>query len=247
MTRLLIALGALVGSFLLGTSGATVLRRRLERHTNQEQIRQLAPAVASFVLWSFLAFGLLVAVSMASPGTLDTIPGDLVAYFPRAIVAGALILLANVAGQLVSVAVAQASMRSTGKANSSLVRAVRTSVLVSGILLAVSQLGVNTTLVNLVVAAGLFGTALAAALLVGLGGRDIAHNVAAGRYLRRLVEPGDELASIEVNGVVTAVHPATIEVAGVDGARVHVPAGKLLAEVFQIRRPITSPATENES
>ena len=241
MTQLAIAVGALVASFLLGTTGASLLRRRLERPKNKEQIRQLAPAAASFVLWSFLAFGLLVAVSMASPGTLDTIPGDLVAYFPRAIVAGALILLANVAGQLVSVAVAQASMRSTGKPNTSLVRAVRTSVLVSGILLAVSQLGVNTTLVNLVVAAGLFGSALAMALLVGLGGRAVAHNVAAGRYLRRLVAPGDELASAQVSGIVAALHPATIEIVGADGARVHVPAGKLMEDVFQVRRPTASP------
>lgn len=238
MTRLLVAVGALVASFLLGTTGASLLRRRLEKPTNKEQVRQLAPAVSSFVMWSFLAFGLLVAVSMASPGTLDTIPGDLVAYFPKAIVAGALILLANVAAQLVSVAVGQAAMRSTGKANTSLVRAVRTSILVSGILLAVSQLGVNTTLVNLVVSAGLFGAAAAAALLVGLGGRDMANNVAAGRYLKKLVNVGDELVVGEVSGVVTAIHAASIEVMLGDGAQAHVPAAKLLAGIFELRRGV---------
>ena len=153
------------------------------------------------------------------------------------------VLVGNVAAQLVGTAAGQAALRSTGRANPGLVRGIRTGVLSIGILMAVSQLGINTTLVNLMAAGVVFGLSASTALLIGLGGRDVASHVAAGRYLRRVVHPGDVLTVSGVSGTVVAVHPATVELALEGGGRAHVPHGHLLADVVRMDAP---PSTKDQ-
>ena len=237
MIRAVIAVAAIILSVVIGSVGAGLLRRRLEGHNRRESLRQVAPAAASFVLWSCVAFGLLIAVSMASPGTLDPMPAKLVAYFPRAVVAGAFVLVGNVAAQLVGIAAGQAALKSTGRANPGLVRGIRTGVLSIGIMMAVSQLGINTTLVNLMAAGVVFGLAASTALLIGLGGRDVATQVAAGRYLRRVLHPGESLSAAGVSGRILAVHPATVELELDGGGRAHVPHARLLGDVIRMEMP----------
>ena len=241
MIRLLTALGVVIGAVLIGSIISSIVRRRLEAPSRSDSIRQIAPAAASFFQWSIIALGLLFAVSMASPETLKPMPAKLVAFFPKVMVAAAFVLVSNVAAQLVSVAVRQASARATGQPNLSLVRAVRSIVQGAGILLAVSQIGINTTLVNLVLAGVISAGALSVGLLSGLGGREIAGHVAAGRYNNRLLGVGDHIevgpaAATIVAGTVVAVRPATIEVLTAEGATLHIGHGRLLNEIVAIRR-----------
>ena len=61
------------------------------------------------------------------------------------------------------------------------------------VLLALGQLGVNTQLLTLTFAAVLLCLASAMAMLIGLGGGSVAREVAAGRYLRRILSEGDHV------------------------------------------------------
>ena len=65
MIRAAIAIAAIILSVAVGLAGAGLLRRKLESHKRPESLRQVAPAAASFVLWSCVAFGLLIAVALA--------------------------------------------------------------------------------------------------------------------------------------------------------------------------------------
>jgi hypothetical protein len=133
-------------------------------------------------------------------------------------------------------AVAQATARTTGQPRPALARIAKLVVLTGVGILAASQLGINTTIINITVAAFMFGLAATTAMLIGLGGRDVARHVSAGRVLRRLVSTGDTIEVDDIAGVVVAIHPATIEVVLPSGVRVHLPHAGVLAAPFRTSR-----------
>lgn len=226
---------AIVAGVLLGSIAGRIARRMLGDPARPEAIRQVAPAVGSFLFAAFTATGLLTAISMTSPDSLKSLPKSLVSYFPKAIVAGVLILVANVAGTLAAMAVKSALVRATGEARPGPPRMVRIAILATGIILAVGQLGVNTAIVNMMIAALLFGVAGTAVLLIGLGGLDVARNVAAGRYVARILPVGCQVDSESVTGTVRKLHPATVEIVQTDGVVVHVPHAKVLGGTIRVQ------------
>jgi len=167
-------------------------------------------------------------VGITSPETLEPIPAQLVIYLPRALVAGLWLIIGKVIGVIGATAVGQAMQRATGKRQFGVERAIQSATMVLSVLLALTQLGINTDILNMFVAGLIGAIALAAALIAGLGGRQIAGDVAAGRSVRRFIRPGARVFSATVSGVVLELHPVTIEVRSDDGERYHVPYSSLL-------------------
>lgn len=217
-----------------GLAGAGLLMMALTKGRGDDPIyRDSARSMA--ILWFVVFFvaGLVVATSVANRDSFEHVPSELVDALPDLIVAVLIVVvgraLALAAGSFVGRSLAASSLRVREQAGV----LVRTLVTFAAVVIALAQMGVNTTLLQITGGALLFGLAGAAALLVGLGGRDVAAEVAAGRYLARVVQPGDALEvsidGVTVSGVVVAVHPATIEVdAGPSGTR-HLPNSKVLA------------------
>jgi small-conductance mechanosensitive channel len=116
------------------------------------------------------------------------------------------------------------------------VRIVKSVVIGATAILAVNQLGVDTTIINLAVASLLFSLGATFTLVAALGTRQLAGHVAAGRYVRRIVPVGAELIE-PVSGTVVKVHPATVEIRRPDGSTVHIPNETLLTGSLQLRRP----------
>lgn len=225
---------AIVAGFMLGSIGGRIVRKTLADPARPEALRQIASAAASFVFAILVAAGLLVGVGILSPKSLETMPKSLISYFPKVLVAGLTLLIGNVAATLASLAVRSSLLRATGEAKPGVVRIVKAVILSAAAILAVGQLGVNTTIVNLAVAALLFSIGATATLLIGLGGLDVARNVAAGRYVRRILPVGCEVESAAVIGTVRAVHPATVEIAQEDGVVVHVPHSQVLGGAIRV-------------
>lgn len=206
-----------------------------------DAVKAVAPVTASFVVWAIVASGLLFTVATASPETLKPIPTKLIAYFPRVLVAGALLIAGNVGGTLIALAVGRAMLKATGARRPSVERLAKALPVALTAVIAVAQLGVNTTVVNLVLAAVVFGLAASSALLVGLGGRDVARHLAAGRYTRTLVRAGDTVVADGLRGMVNAVHAASLEISADDGAVLHVPHGQLLDQILRVQRGASRP------
>ena len=103
------------------------------------------------------------------------------------------------------------------------------------IVLALSQLGVETTVLSIIVAGFVFAGALAFALLVGLGGRELGGELAAGRYLHRLVHVGDEIEVGSTAGRIVAMHPASVELALKDGSSLHLANSRLTNGEMKVR------------
>ena len=110
------------------------------------------------------------------------------------------------------------------------------TIITLAVLLAVRQLGFDTTVINLGVAAIFFGVAGALMLLVALGGRRVASEVASTRILRKLFREGDTIQIDTIRGTVVAVHPTAVELDTIDGQRVLVPSSRFVADTITIER-----------
>lgn len=228
------AVSSVAGGFAVGLVLAGLVRRLLRGAHIRAELRELAPPVSTFLFWLSVATGVVLAVATVEPTTIEDVPADILAYLPRVLAAGLILLAGRALGVAGGATISRAVSRTLGRPSSQVAGVVKISVNLAAGVLALSQLGVDTT-VLVVLAAGVavsFGFAFA--LLVGFGGREAAREIAAGRYLNRFVSPGARLRSPDLAGSVVALHPLTMEIRTEDGRRVHVPHSRLLGDVLEV-------------
>ncbi|MCB0972986.1 MAG: hypothetical protein KDB86_00350 [Actinobacteria bacterium] len=228
------AIVAVVGGAVIGATLAKVVRNFLMSPRRTRTFHQFANAAASLVLSLCVVVGTLVALAIVDRETLEQLPDSLVGFMPKVMVAGTILLLGNVAATLISTAVNESMLRATGQPRPEVASAVRVAILVLATIFALSQLGVDTSILMILTAGIVFAIALSFALLVGLGGHDLANEMSTGRYVRRIVGTGDRLSNGSLNGEVLAVHPVTIEVRNVDGTVTHIRHTTLLEQPLTV-------------
>jgi hypothetical protein len=231
------ALGAVIVGLLSGVVGAALVRIALVKgRENRQEVVDAARATAILVFLFFAVIGIVVAVGVSDRDSLDDLPRDLLAYLPHVLAAGMILI----AGRAIAFAVAgylrSVLSRSTTRVRTQITEATRVVITAAAAVLALRQLGIDTTILNILIAAMLFGLAAAFALLVGFGGRELSRELALGRYLARIVRIGDELTVAEVSGVVVALHPATVEVVTKDGASVHLTNSQVFRAAPKVQR-----------
>jgi len=222
------ASGAILVGLLSGVVGAALVRRIiLNDRRDRPEALDAARATATFLFLFFTSLGVIVAIGFTNPETLEPIPAEVLRKSPRILAAGLILIAARAIafaiGGMVNTAFAGSSARIRGQVAS----AASVLIYVIAGVLALSQLGVETTILSLIVAAVAFGLAGAFALLVGFGGRELGGELAAGRYLSRLVRVGDRVTVDAITGRIVALHPASVEIATADGASVHLPNTRL--------------------
>ncbi len=211
MKDVLIALGLAIGGLVLGSIIAPITRKWMTSRP-QEAIRESAKSAGSFVFGLSCALGLIGALGIASPDSLKPLPGDLAKFLPRAVVAGLLVIGGRIVAGIVITAVGRAMLRATGRQPKGLLRSVELAIIALVSLIAAGQLGIDTTILNILVAAIAFGSALAIALLVGTGGREISSEIAAGRAIARYLAVGDRVTVGEIVGTISTMQPTVVVV-----------------------------------
>lgn len=231
---------AIVGGIVVGAVAARVVRAMIGAPSRPEPIRNAAGPLSSLALWAGVVAGLVTALGVISPGALDQLPKDLIEFIPKVISAAIVVIVANVASSFAQAAVAPAIGRMPNAVQRQILSGIRLTILSLAILLAVRQIGFDTTVVNLGVAAIFFGLAGSLMLLVALGGRHVAEEVASTRILRRLVNPGDRVELDDVSGTVVDLHPTAVEIV-IEGRTdtVMVPSSRFLSDTFRISRTTT--------
>lgn len=230
------ALAAILGGLLLGTFLGAATRRIVAAQERRRSLEGLSRPAASLVFWVLLAMGIAVAVGILAPAALEPLAGQVLGYLPRALIAILMLIVGRAAATLAGTLLGEGLARATGRTRREMVVLLRGVIMVVVVLLSLGQLGVNTQLLTLTFAAILLCGATAMALLIGLGGRQVAREVAAGRYLRRVVTVGDQVHCAAVDGRVVALHAATIELqTGVTGTT-HLPHTAVLQGPFTITR-----------
>lgn len=224
---------AIVAGFIVGALVSQIVKRTFLRRG--KRMAQLAPAASSLTFSLIVVIGLLVALGIVQPTSLEQLRDDTIVYLPRALSAIIVVILGSVVGTIISTGVREAIGRTMGRLGDQIATALKGGVTAFAAILAASQLGIDTTVINIFVAAVCGGLALAFALVVGFGSRPVATEIATGRALRRLVATGDTIESGVASGRVVAMHPTAIEIEA-DGATSLVPNSDLTEAGFRLNR-----------
>ncbi len=233
------AVVALGSGLLLGELAGRLARAAMSKEHRSPEVREMARPVGTALFWAGTAAGLLVAVAAATPEAFDRLPQSSIETVPRLLTAALFLIAGYAIGIGVAALVGQSLLRATAVRHRGLERTLRLTVMAASFVLALGQLGVDTMVLVIALAALLGGPSLALALLTGFGGRDVAANLAAGRALRSqlaldryLVVPvsGGE----PIKGVIVAIHAVTVELLTDDMATVHVPLRDLLDRPFEV-------------
>jgi small-conductance mechanosensitive channel len=126
-------------------------------------------------------------------------------------------------------------------------RIAQLTVLAIFAVIALAQIAVSTLVLLLLVGILLAGATATLTLAFGLGARDVARALSAGRYLRQDYDLGQEIGFADVRGRVTKIEPTSITLDAADGTTFRVPNHLLLESVVTVypgsaEREDTSPA-----
>jgi small-conductance mechanosensitive channel len=236
ITGWIIAGCAIPVGFVIGSIASRVVNKVLGGPTRPKPLQDAAGPLSSLALWIFVIIGLLVALGIISPESRTQMTQDFISFIPKVITAAIIVIAATVGSSFATAAMGPALGRASTSVQRQAVAGVKAFIVGIAAIVALSQLGIDATVINIVVAAFFFAIAAGVALLVGLGGRNVAREVASSRAVRRLIDIGDQIESGGVSGKVMNMHPTMVEIKDPDGATVLVPPSQLIAGSLKVTR-----------
>ena len=217
---------------LFGEIAGRIVRGAMARRG--DAAREAASATGTFVFWASTAAGLLIAIALIDSSVLEDLGDRLADNLPRFLVA----FLLLIGGYAVSVAleamIGQSARKATGVRQVGLERMLRVAIMAAAVVVALTELGVDSSMLVVLLAVVVGTPALAIALLSAHGGRDVASQIAAGRSLRHQLQPGQLLTCAGERGTIVVLHPSTVELERADGTRVLIPNRRLLDAPFSL-------------
>ena len=232
-TNALVALIVIIVGLVLGSLSAALARRIAGHDSRPEAVRTSAGAIATLAFSLILIAALVIALGIVQETALDQLSTDVVQFLPRALSAAIVLILGNIIGAVAETGVA----RSLGHVSPEIRR--RVPVLVKyaitgfALVIAATQLGVDTTIILVAVASLFFSVALSAALLAGLGGRPVAEQIAAGRALRQELNIGDTVRVGTTEGEVSAIGSTATQITGANKVTL-IPNTELLTGTIEV-------------
>lgn len=190
----------------------------------------------------FLLVALLVAQITADAVGVPVIAsgiGSVLGYAPRILVAGVILLAGVAAAGHLRRAATQAARDAGIEYASTLGTLVFAALAFAAGLLAINQLLIATDAVWLLLGWFLAGLTLALGLSFGLGARDLAHDILAGSYARRLFPIGGEIEVQGERGVLISITPTNALIEQED-AIVSVSNSRLIKEVVRRSKEASS-------
>jgi small-conductance mechanosensitive channel len=228
--RVVPAAAVLVAGLILAFVARALVIRLLARVLPAREGRP-SPQVRSAgrgVLWFLVLVSVVVATSLLAPDLLADIPAQVLRFLPRLGVALVILwvgaVMANLLRQVVEASLTSIQVTQAGVIG----RIAYWVVLGLAILMAADQLGVQTGVLQTALFIMLLVAGVAVALAVGLGGRALAGNVIAGRYVDDRFTVGEQIEVDEWKGTITQVGLASVTIADGQGELIEIPHGYLL-------------------
>lgn len=183
---------------------------------------------ARLVFWLILLVFLLAATeSLGLAGVVDTL-GGLIDYLPNVLAAALILLFGGLLSRVLGDAIGGLTEQSGLEGGAALGRVVRYALFAFAIILALQQLGVETTLLTTTTLALIGAAALALAVAFGLGSQQLARNIMAGFHVREEFIIGQELTIGDQQGVLIQIGNAKSKLQ-TDQGEISIP-NSLLAE-----------------
>jgi small-conductance mechanosensitive channel len=185
--------------------------------------RDVAEIAGSVVSWAVILFFLATAADAMGIPLLSAVVGSVADFVPRVFAAVLIVVIGLVVGNVARGAISATAAGAGSTFGPGLGQLVRIAVIVSTILIAVAELGVDTGILT-----AFFSVALAAllggfALAFGLGARTAIGNIIGSHYLRKTFEVGQAVRIGGVEGVIVELTAIAVIVETPDG-RLSIPA-----------------------
>ena len=202
----------------------TVVATMLDRSGLNRTVSQL---LGTIVFWIVFLLFLVSAAEVLSLPILTQALGSLAAYFPRVGLAILIVLLGFIVANFLREFIVL-TCNSVGIAQGALIsQTVYVASILVVIMTAISELGIDTSLMNntlVLIVGGLVG---GAALSFGLGARSAMSNLIAAHYLRPVLHVGMQVRVGEHLGTVASLTPVAVVMDTPEG-RVIVPAARFI-------------------
>jgi len=178
------------------------VNQTLEKAGLQDSPGRLLSRTVYFLLIILFTQAVTRAVGLE---TIADAIGSFFSYLPNLIAAFLVLLLGMIVAQFLGKSVTRSATDSGVEFAPLLGRLVSSLIMFVVIIMAISQLKIDTEIVKAVVLVLLGGMALALALSFGLGSRETTRNLMAGFYARKLFTVGEEIEVAGQRGVLTAI------------------------------------------
>ena len=196
---LVTALPAIIGAivillvgYVIAKVASGIVRRLLERagadramatrgaEVYGPRANRLQPsAIAGMItFWVIMLVFLIAAANFLGWPQVSQLLNDFIGWLPNLIVAVIILIAAPVVGRLVRGAVESGSAQLGMSSGSTLGRAAEIAVIAFAVLIAINQVGIASDLVNILFIGVVAALAIAFGLAFGLGGREVAGQVA---------------------------------------------------------------------
>lgn len=195
----------------------------------------LSYLLARITYWLILIFFILLA--LGALGLTDVVTSALNSFFaflPRLVAAMIIFLVGAFVARIIGDAITAMTVQSNIPSGRVLGQVVRYSILLVVVILALDELGVQTTILTTIIIVTVAAVALALALAFGLGNRQLAHGIMAGFHAREEFDPGQTLTVGDYTGRLVRIG-ATKALLETSEGQISMPNVVLLNEVVRLR------------
>jgi len=241
------ALVLLVGGFLVALLLGRLLRKALERAHLDEALdrfgvgdllarvgldRSMSRLLGAVLRIALTLVVIFAALSLLGLQFLSQALNEAVLFVPQVLTAAALLLAGVVLGGLVRDRVDRTTRQMDFAVPLGAVAQV--AVVAVFAITAAAQVAVSTLALMIVVGIVLAAVAATLAIAFGLGGREVARELSAGRYLRTAYSEGQEISVDGVRGEIVALETAATVLRTPAGDTVRLPNALLLTSVVTL-------------
>lgn len=216
LPNLMLALLVLAIGYLVARLTEWVVRRLLnylnslinDKLKNKIQPINFGPSVfviSKTFFWIILIFFLILATEVLDFSIISTWLGSVLRYSPNILAAILIVFVGIIVGRAVAKLITSATAQLANTYGNILGKIVQYTILITSIIIAVNQVGIDiaflTQLVSILLAALLFGAALA----FGLGAKTSVSNILASFYIHKFYKEGDYVKISDIEGRVIEI------------------------------------------
>lgn len=193
-----------------------------------------AEIIAKVLFWVIFLSFLVSATETIGLESLSRTIHSLVLYLPKVVGSLVVLILGFMLANFVKKMVAKQCERLGVLYSKGISGAVYGLLVLVAATMAVSQLEIETDLLNQVISITLVTVGLGLALTVGLGTRGISKNLLAGIYARDLFQPGARIQTGSHRGKLLKIGTVMAEIETSGGESVHIPNSSLIESSVQV-------------
>jgi small-conductance mechanosensitive channel len=194
--------------------------------------RSLAGLLGRIVRIVITIIVVIAVVTSLGLGALSASLNEAVLFLPKLVIALALVLIGVIAADFVRDRVDRLTDQMALGIPAG--RVAQLVVFAVFLLTAVAQLGIPTEILTVMVGIVFVAAALTVALAFGLGSREVAREVSAGRYVGASFALGQTISLEDVSGEIVALEPAATILRTGEGRTVRVPNHLLLESIVTV-------------